>query len=425
MLAALAAGVIASAALTWTLAPRARGQAGGAAADALAGALARERDPAALLETFLAAGTIRSAVVYDRGGAVTAHAGVATAGAEQVCRSLSDGGSFCIEPASAANGAAQRLIPLIAVIMTGALLAGALFSALARRSIRRRLRAVRAGVEEAMRDPAYATRVAVAAGELGPLTATINQLLEQAQARDVALRRRALEIEGANRDLEGFASAISHDLRAPLGSILGFAQAVERDYAPSFDAVGKEYVFWIHESARQMSEMIEGLLQMSRLARVEMIRDEVDLSAIARGIATSLQRAAPERDTTFVIPDGVTANGDERLMRAVLENLLGNAWKFTGKQSGARIELGVQRDGGQDVFFIRDNGAGFDPAHAAKMFRPFQRLHSEREFSGTGIGLATVQKIVQRHGGRVWAEGEVGRGATIYFTTGVPQGAES
>jgi light-regulated signal transduction histidine kinase (bacteriophytochrome) len=246
----------------------------------------------------------------------------------------------------------------------------------------------------------------------------VSQLLEQVQNRDIMLRRRTLEVETANRDLESFASAVSHDLRAPLGSISGFAQALDEDYGASLDPGAREYLFWIRESARQMSSLIDGLLQMSRLARTEMKRSEVDLSAIARDIAASLQRGEPERDVAFTIPEGVTANGDERLLRAVLENLIGNAWKFTSKRRNARIELGVRYDEGHPAFYVRDNGAGFDPTHSAKMFRPFQRLHSDKEFGGTGIGLATVQKIVQRHGGKAWAEGEPDRGATVYFTTG-------
>ena len=167
-----------------------------------------------------------------------------------------------------------------------------------------------------------------------------------------------------------------------------------------------------------MSQLIEGLLQMARLSRVEVQRREVDLSSMAERIAAILQRTHPDRVVDFRIARGIVASGDEKLLAAVLENLINNAWKFTSKRANARIEIGVKQDGGPPAFFVRDNGAGFDPQHAAKMFRPFQRLHSEREFSGTGIGLATVQKIVQRHGGRTWAEGEPERGATIYFTTG-------
>lgn len=255
------------------------------------------------------------------------------------------------------------------------------------------------------------------------LRVSLDQLTAEMQAREVALRRRTTELESANRDLESFASAVAHDLRAPLGSILGFAQALEEDYVGALDDAGRECARWIGESAKQMQELLDGLTQMSRLSRSEMQRSEVDLSAMARGIAATLQRAHPEREVDFAIADGIVADGDERLLRAVMENLIGNAWKFTGKREAARIEIGVRREEGLPAYYVRDNGAGFDPEHAAKMFRPFQRLHSEREFAGTGIGLATVQKIVQRHGGRTWAEGEPGRGATIWFTTGSQQEA--
>lgn len=235
----------------------------------------------------------------------------------------------------------------------------------------------------------------------------------QRSAGERAMRRRIAELEAANRELESFAHSVSHDLSAPLGSIVGFTQALEMDYAGRLDEPAREYFGWIREGCRQLRERIDGLLQISRVAKHEMQRESVDLSSIARAIAASLQQSAPQRPVRFEIRDGVRANGDERLLRAVLENLMANAWKFTRKRDEARIEFGAAAG----AYYVRDNGAGFDPAHAAKMFRPFQRLHSTRDFEGAGIGLATVQKIVERHGGRAWAEGEVEKGATIYFTT--------
>jgi light-regulated signal transduction histidine kinase (bacteriophytochrome) len=162
---------------------------------------------------------------------------------------------------------------------------------------------------------------------------------------------------------------------------------------------------------------------MARLSRIEVQRSEVDLSSMAERIAETLRRTHPDRTVDFRIPEGIVASGDEKLLTAVLENLINNAWKFTSKRPHARIEVGVKQDGGPPAYYVRDNGAGFDPQYAAKMFRPFQRLHSEKEFSGTGIGLATVQRIVQRHGGRTWAEGEPEKGATVYFTTGSQESA--
>ena len=393
---------------------------GSAAADALVAAIERGSSPAQVVEMFAAGGAIRSGVVYDRAGSVIARSGTASPTAEQVCRSLTGGGSICIEPVAAAQAVSDRAVRTAILAVAVALVAGGIIAAIATSLVRNGLRTVRGHLDDALRDPTYATRVAPAGGELGPLTSTMNQLLDQVQTRDVMLRRRTTEMEAANKELEAFAYAVSHDLRAPLGSINGFAQALEDEYGGPLDEHAKECIYWIRESAKQMHGLIEGLLHMSRLARAEMVRAEVDLSAIARHIASSLQRNDPSRNVTFVIPDGVTTNGDERLLRAVLENLIGNAWKFTSKIENARIELGVRYDDGHPAFYVRDNGAGFDPAHAAKMFRPFQRLHSEKEFGGTGIGLATVQKIVQRHGGTAWAEGEPGRGATLYFTTGSP-----
>jgi signal transduction histidine kinase len=206
---------------------------------------------------------------------------------------------------------------------------------------------------------------------------------------------------------------VSHDLRAPLGSIDGFSYAIQLDYADRLDDTARDYLTWIRKGCVQMRDLIEGLLQMSRLARAEVQREPVDLTEIARGVAGDLQQSDPNRDVQFEIHDNVRAVGDQRLLHAVVENLMSNAWKFTRKRKPARIEFGSS--GG--AFYVRDNGAGFDPSHASKMFQPFQRLHSSREFEGTGIGLATVQKIIERHGGRAWAEGEVGKGATIYFTT--------
>lgn len=385
---------------------------GNAIADSIAASISRGTEPHALLETFAAAGTIRSATLYDRTGNAVARAGATNATSALICRSLTSGGSLCIEPAAMP----RRSVSDIAIIAVAALLAGAIVALIGSSSVLARLRAMRASIDESLRDPTYASRIAEPAGELRPLAASVNQLLDQVQTRDVTLRRRSAELETANKELDAFAYAVSHDLRAPLGSITGFAQALG-ELSEKLDDTGRECVFWILESAKQMGQLIEGLLQMARFASADVQRGDVDLSEIARGIAVNLQRNAPDRAVVFDIPESLRANGDERLLRALLENLIGNAWKFTSKRDEARIEIGVRRDDGVPAFYVRDNGAGFDPAHAAKMFRPFQRLHSEKEFSGTGIGLATVQKIVQRHGGRVWAEGEPERGATIYFTT--------
>ncbi len=225
------------------------------------------------------------------------------------------------------------------------------------------------------------------------------------------------ELEVTNRELESFTYSVSHDLRAPLRWIGGFCRALAEDYADRLDARGTEYLDRVQDSVKQMGDLINALLHLSRMARAEMSRQPVDLSAQARAIAADLARSEPERQVEFVIAEGLTAEGDPTMLRSVLENLLGNAWKFTGKVSEARIEFGdLPPTDGHQGFFVRDNGAGFNMNYADKLFGPFQRLHHAGEFPGTGIGLATVQRIIHRHGGGVWAEGAVGQGASFYFT---------
>ncbi len=227
---------------------------------------------------------------------------------------------------------------------------------------------------------------------------------------------RTLELASANQELEAFSYSVAHDLRAPLRSIDGFSQALLEDYADKVDAEGRKYLQQVRESAQEMDRLIDALLTLSRVTRSELRREPVDLTALARSVLARLQKNEPERKAELVVSDGLVANGDARLLGVVLQNLLGNAWKFTGRCPMTRIEVGVRQEDGRPVFFVRDNGAGFDMTYVHKLFGVFQRLHSGAEFEGTGIGLATVQRIIQRHGGRAWAEGEVGRGATVYFT---------
>jgi signal transduction histidine kinase len=334
---------------------------------------------------------------------------------EEVSCETTTGGTRCVEITAAPL--AGRMRSALTAIAIGSLIAALLGFALGTmlaRAATAPLRRITEAAQRAGRENAYSVRVESAPGEAGRAAAAMNDLLAQMQQRDVELRRRSVELEAVNKDLESFAYSVSHDLRAPLGSIDGFLQAVEIDYSHLFDETAREYFGWIHEGCRQMRDLIDGLLQMTRLTRAELQREAVDLSAIAQSVADSLQQANPTRAARFEIRSGVQTVGDERLLRAVLENLMSNAWKFTRHRPETRIEFG--QNGG--AFFVRDNGAGFDPSHAAKMFRPFQRLHSTREFEGTGIGLATVQKIIERHGGRAWAEGEIDKGATIWFTTG-------
>ena len=230
------------------------------------------------------------------------------------------------------------------------------------------------------------------------------------------LRQRTAALEVANSELESFCYSVSHDLRAPLRSMDGFSTALLEDYADKLDDEGRRYLRIVQESANAMSGLIDDLLKLSRVTRSDMIPEEVDLGDIAREVVLGLEKAEPDRRVEVAIGEDLTARGDRSLLRLALENLLGNAWKFSGKVASPRIELGTVQHHGERVYFVRDNGAGFDMSYANKLFRPFQRLHKSSEFSGTGIGLATVQRIIRRHGGRIWAESKVGEGATFYFT---------
>ena len=228
--------------------------------------------------------------------------------------------------------------------------------------------------------------------------------------------QRTAELTVVNKELEAFAYSVSHDLRAPLRSIDGFSQALLEDCADKLNEQGRDHLQRVRSAAQHMGELIDDLLSLSRVTRAEMKRSAVDLSALANEVVAGLRQTQPVRQVEFVIAEGLIVKGDAGLLRAVLENLLGNAWKFTGKKAAARIEFGVTRNEGKLAYFVRDDGCGFDMTYVDKLFVPFQRLHSAGEFPGTGIGLATVQRIIYRHGGRVWVEAEVGRGATFYFT---------
>jgi PAS domain S-box-containing protein len=233
---------------------------------------------------------------------------------------------------------------------------------------------------------------------------------------EIRVRERTADIDAATRELDAFAYSVSHDLRAPLRSLNGFSQALLEDFSDVLDDTGKDYLRRIHRSVRTMGQMIDSLLNLSRATRAELNRRAIDLSALTGEIAAELSAADPGRGVTVQIADNLRCSGDPQLLRLVLRNLLGNARKFSAKTAGARIDVGKVAIDGEDVFFVRDNGAGFDMRYASKLFSAFQRLHSAADFEGTGVGLATVQRIVSRHGGRIYAEAEPGKGATFYFT---------
>ena len=229
------------------------------------------------------------------------------------------------------------------------------------------------------------------------------------------LRRNAAELTAANGELDAFAYSVSHDLRAPLRSIDGFSQIVLEDYVDELAADGKDALQRVRAASQRMGALIDSLLRLSRINRVPMNRELVDLSAIATDITSELRKASPDRSVELRIEPGLEAVADRRLIEVALDNLLRNSWKYTAKQPAPRIEFGSTQTNGVRTFVVRDNGAGFDMAYADKLFAEFQRLHTQEEFEGTGVGLATVRRIIRRHGGDVWAEGAVGEGATFYF----------
>ena len=229
------------------------------------------------------------------------------------------------------------------------------------------------------------------------------------------VRERTAQLEAINKELETFSYSVSHDLRAPLRSIRGFSEVLLERHAPQLDASGREFLRRACESSHQMDLLIEDLLKFSRIGRSELVRQPVDLSALAESISAELRKADPERAAEFVIAPGLHAEADGRLLRVALDNLLRNAWKFSGKVPEARIEFGFCHEP-EPAFFVRDNGTGFDMQYAGKLFGVFQRLHSASEFPGTGVGLATVQRIINRHGGRIWAHSAPNQGASFYFT---------
>jgi signal transduction histidine kinase len=259
--------------------------------------------------------------------------------------------------------------------------------------------------------------------ETGALYAELARLFEAEQRerrREAEQSRQLLEtslaLEAANQELETFSYSVAHDLRAPLRAVGGFSEILLEDYGNKLDDEGRRYLHDITESAQTMAHLIDDLLSLSRVTRSELHRQRVDLSKIARSVAARLRSSEPERQVEFAIADGLGDEGDAGLLSIAIENLIGNAWKYSSKREQARIEVGMMPPNGRSVYFVRDNGAGFDMAYYSKLFGVFQRLHSMQEFEGTGIGLATVQRIMRRHGGDIWAEAKVDHGATFFFT---------
>jgi light-regulated signal transduction histidine kinase (bacteriophytochrome) len=258
-----------------------------------------------------------------------------------------------------------------------------------------------------------AASLAEKAVEIEILNRNLQTLNVELEAR-VELRTRELAV--SNQELEAFSYSVSHDLRAPLRTIDGFSLALLEDFADKLNAEGRDYIARVRAGVQRMGVLIDALLQLSRVTRTEVLRERVDLSQLATLVFNELRAGEPEREVQFLAQPGVLARADPRLLRVAFENLIGNAIKFTARTPDARIEFGSSLKEGSTVYFIRDNGAGFDMQYVDRLFTAFQRLHGDRDFKGSGIGLATVSRIIRRHHGTIWAESELGRGATFYFT---------
>jgi signal transduction histidine kinase len=322
----------------------------------------------------------------------------------------------------------KRYAGIVAIVLLASLIAAFLVATIFQRAVAEPIVHLAEIARIVSREKKYGMRATPTGKRDEPdiLIGAFNEMLGQIQERDGALQQahdeleqrvdeRTTQLAAANKELEAFSYSVSHDLRAPLRSIDGFSLALLDDYADRLDEEGKVHLQRIRAATQRMGMLIDDLLNLSRMTRAEIRKDTVDLSSLARSVAEGLQEAQPERRIDFRIEDRLEAKADPRLVRVVLENLLGNACKFTSKRSSACIEFGKTHQNGNSAYFVRDNGAGFDPAYANRLFGAFQRLHGATEFPGTGIGLATVQRIIHRHGGQIWAEGAVDKGATFYF----------
>ncbi len=301
-------------------------------------------------------------------------------------------------------------------------LAGILVFAVFQRSVARPIMQLADVAQQISRSKNYAMRVAPTPSddEITVLIRSFNEMLQELQKSHGELEQRVAdrtrELLHANRELEAFASSVAHDLRGPLEAINGYIYLLNE--TGKLDPRTRDLVAGIRSGVKRMAELIEDLLKLSRISSSAMAEETVDLSAIARSVIDDLFRVSPQRKVEFIAPDVLPVHGDARLLRIVMDNLLRNAWKYTSHRGHAKIEFGQFVQDGRVTYFLRDTGSGFDPRWAGRLFQPFQRLHSKEEFPGHGIGLATVRRIIRRHGGDVWAEGEVEKGATFYFTLG-------
>jgi signal transduction histidine kinase len=327
------------------------------------------------------------------------------------------------------NYRVKHYAAIAAVVLLLCLLAALAVSSVFGRAVAEPIKRLAEVARSVSRDRNYSIRVAPTGerDEVAVLIEAFNDMLAQISARDAALQQARGELEqrvqerttqlvAANKELEAFSYTVSHDLRGPLEIVSTISYILEKDYAGKLDAKGQEFLADLQAAVKRMSDLIDQLLTLSRVATSEMRQETVDLSALARQVVGEFERCAPQRQVEFVVGEGAVVEGDPTLLRVVIDNLMSNAWKYTSSQGHARIEFGWNQQDDHRVYFVKDNGAGFDPASATRLFQPFQRLHSAADFPGTGVGLATVQRIVSRNGGRIWAEAAVGQGATFYFT---------
>lgn len=375
----------------------------GAAARQLAGALRREAFDVAFAST---AADALLLLEVEKPACVLVDASEQPDGCATLCEALARStAAVALVP----DGDAQLVIACLAAGADEVVATNTPAPALVAR-IRAQLRRKQAD-EEAARE-----RDAVVARELAIAEARAAERLAEARAELLAeIERKNAELAAANAELEAFSYSVSHDLRAPLRAIEGFSRALEEDQGHLLEEVGRQHLARVFGATARMRDLIDDLLALSRVTRAELRREDVDLSALARVVAADLRARAPGRPADIDIQDGLRANGDAGLLRAALENLLGNAWKFSSKRERTSIAVGATTASGARAFYVRDNGVGFDMARADKLFRPFQRLHSTAEFEGTGVGLATVRRIITRHGGRIWAESS-SDGTCFYFT---------
>jgi signal transduction histidine kinase len=252
--------------------------------------------------------------------------------------------------------------------------------------------------------------------EIGEAARAFDDTANALNAASETLAERGRQLEAANEELEAFSYSVSHDLRGPLRSMDGFSQALLEDFGDKLDEQGKDYLRRVRQGSKKMSKLIDDLLALSRVTRRDLKQEQINLSSIAQSMAIELRQMDPGREVEFNIAPDIYVNGDKDLLSIALQNLFDNSWKFTSKKQRATIEFNIAENNGTRTYFVRDDGAGFDMNYANKVFEPFTRLHGGTDFEGTGIGLATVQRIVHRHGGRIWAEGAVDKGATVYFT---------